>query len=128
MPKKYKIGYRKPPKRTQFRKGQSGNPSGRPKNTKNFKTDLLEELSEQIAIQERGHSLTISKQRAMIKSLIAAALKGDTKASSILLQRLEKIQEEESSDFGGSEKLSDTDNKILNDYIQRLKGENDSKN
>jgi Family of unknown function (DUF5681) len=28
---KYKVGYCKPPKHTQFKKGVSGNPSGRPK-------------------------------------------------------------------------------------------------
>jgi hypothetical protein len=30
----YEIGYRKPPKATQFRKGRSGNPRGRPKRSK----------------------------------------------------------------------------------------------
>ena len=39
------VGYRKPPKATQFKQGQSGNPHGRPKGTKNLKTDLIEELS-----------------------------------------------------------------------------------
>jgi hypothetical protein len=27
----YEVGYGKPPRRTQFRKGQSGNPGGRPR-------------------------------------------------------------------------------------------------
>lgn len=29
--RKYKIGYAKPPKATRFKKGQSGNPNGRPR-------------------------------------------------------------------------------------------------
>ncbi len=33
------VGYCKPPKRTRFQPGQSGNPRGRPKGTKNLKTD-----------------------------------------------------------------------------------------
>ena len=42
------VGYKRPPKHTQFKPGQSGNPRGRGKNTRNFKTDLVEELREQI--------------------------------------------------------------------------------
>lgn len=35
MDKEYEIGYGKPPKEYQFKKGQSGNKKGRPKNSKN---------------------------------------------------------------------------------------------
>ena len=34
----YKVGKGKPPKRTQFKKGQSGNPSGARKHDQNLKT------------------------------------------------------------------------------------------
>ena len=44
----YEVGYGKPPKHTRFQPGQSGNPRGRPKGTKNLKTDLEEELSERV--------------------------------------------------------------------------------
>jgi hypothetical protein len=48
----YPVGYGKPPASTQFRKGQSGNRSGRPKGTNNLKTDLLEELREKVTLKE----------------------------------------------------------------------------
>ena len=44
------IGFGNPPKKSQFKKGQSGNPSGRPKGTRNFGTHLDEVLNTPITI------------------------------------------------------------------------------
>ncbi len=85
MPSDYKVGYRKPPRHRQFKKGQSGNPKGRPKDAKNIKTELAEELQEKIVVREDGKRKVVSKQRAIIKSLEAKALKGDTRAANVLL-------------------------------------------
>jgi len=79
------VGYKRPPKHTQFKPGQTGNPRGRRKNVRNFKTDLLAELGEQIPIRENGRERKISKQRAFIKALVAAAIKGDMRATSALV-------------------------------------------
>jgi hypothetical protein len=40
--KPYEVGYGKPPKRSRFRKGVSGNRKGRPKGKRNFVTVLTE--------------------------------------------------------------------------------------
>lgn len=81
----YKVGYRKPPTHTRFTKGKSGNPKGRPRGTKNLRTDLREELAEQISVREGDRTVKISKQRGIIKSLVARTLKGDSRASASLL-------------------------------------------
>jgi hypothetical protein len=87
----YEVGYGKPPKATQFKTGQSGNPKGRPKGTNNLKTDLVEELGEHITLSEGGKSKRLSKQRALVKSLTARAIKGDASAMRTLLNLMLKV-------------------------------------
>jgi hypothetical protein len=78
-------GFGRPPKRTQFKKGTSGNPGGRPKKVSNFKTDLAAELQEKLVLTENGKERRITKQRAFIKTLTAAAIKKDIRAVNALL-------------------------------------------
>jgi hypothetical protein len=77
----YKVGYGRPPKSGQFRRGKTGNPGGRPKGSLKLATDLAAELNEQITVREDGRARRVSKQRALIKSLMAKALQGDVRAN-----------------------------------------------
>ncbi|EKS41331.1 DUF5681 domain-containing protein [Afipia broomeae] len=94
-PEEEKIGYGKPPAKTRFKPGQSGNPNGRPKGSVNLKTDLRSELSEKIRIREGERSLKVSKQRAMLKALVAKALKGDARAANVVLTLVGRLFEPE---------------------------------
>lgn len=96
MSKDYEVGYGRPPKHTQFKKGRSGNPKGRPKGTKNFATDLAEELNERVIIREGGKTKRVSKQRAAIKALIAKSLRGDVRALAQLVSCLAREFKEHS--------------------------------
>lgn len=120
MPVDYEAGYKKPPTHTRFKKGQSGNPNGRPKGTKNLKTELMEELQELILVSEGGSRRTVSKQRAMLKSLTAKAVQGDARAATILVNLvLRLIQQDE--DTGAADDLSEEDLAILEHYETRLR-------
>jgi hypothetical protein len=79
------VGYKCPPRDHQFRPGKSGNPSGRPKGARNFKSDLREELSELVTIREGKRDVQVSKQRALIKSLVDAAIGGNQRAAATML-------------------------------------------
>jgi len=85
MTDEHKVGYGKPPKSGQFKRGKSGNPKGRPKGSLKLATDLAAELNELIMVREDGRARRVSKQRALIKSLMARALQGDVRANTALL-------------------------------------------
>jgi uncharacterized protein DUF5681 len=57
----HRVGYGKPPAQTRFKKGQSGNPTGRPKGTPNFATALERALEEQVVVNEGGQRRTVTK-------------------------------------------------------------------
>jgi hypothetical protein len=105
--KEYAVGYGKPPEATRFKAGQSGNPKGRPRGTRNLATDLHEELNETITVREGTATKAISKQRAMVKSLMNAALKGDTRATAqvtALIERYtDKVEREKAEQVLGAE-------------------------
>jgi len=102
MAREYQIGYRKPPKATRFKPGQSGNPKGRPKGSPNLASDLSAELGEQITVREGGEAQRVSKQRALIKSLMAKALQGDVRATTALLTLYARVITEPPEDESGS--------------------------
>lgn len=52
--KDYEVGYGKPPKRTRFKKGQSGNPKGRPKGAKGFTASLKREMESKVTALSEG--------------------------------------------------------------------------
>ncbi|MGL4367356.1 MAG: DUF5681 domain-containing protein [Brevinemataceae bacterium] len=86
-----KIGYKQPPKSSQFRKGVSGNTKGRPKGSKNLRTILKKELEEKMTIQEKGKTKKITKQEAIIKTLVNNTLKGDKNTMQALLRLITNI-------------------------------------
>ena len=100
MTKPSDLGYRKPPEATRFKPGKSGNPKGRPKGSANLATDLSAELGEQITVREGGRPRRISKQRALIKSLMAKALQGDVRATTALLALYARVISEPPEDEG----------------------------
>jgi hypothetical protein len=82
----YKVGYKKPPKETQFKSGKSGNPQGRPKKVAPSLADAFLAFSERyISVIENGERKRKTMIEAFVAQLFAAALKGDRQACKLIV-------------------------------------------
>jgi hypothetical protein len=115
----YTVGHGKPPVATRFVKGQSGNPSGRPRGKRNLATTLLAVLNELVPIIENGKRRRITKLEATFKQIVNRAASGDVAATRVLLQlfpSLEQVLAE--PDDAGSDPAADR--AVLANLITRL--------
>lgn len=104
------VGYGRPPRSTRFRKGESGNPSGRPRRRLTFAGALLDEL----ATPMPGTSLGRTKLQALIGTLVDSAIAGNARAQSVLVSALARIGD---ADDQESPALTPDDQEILNAYV-----------
>lgn len=86
----YEVGYAKPPKHSQFQKGKSGNPKGRPKGSKSAYTLAMEMYFKPVTVLVNGKPKKMPVIAALNAKLASAALKGDLKALKIALDRYDK--------------------------------------
>ena len=77
----YEVGYSKPPVGSRFKKGQSGNPSGRPKEKKNMNTMIQKLLYAPIQIQQNGKTTTVAALEAILLKMRNNALAGDFRSA-----------------------------------------------
>jgi hypothetical protein len=89
----YEVGYGKPPRNTQFRKGVSGDPKGRPKKALDFDHALLRESRVSVTINENGQRRRITKHELAIKQLLNKTIGGNIPAARIYFDRHQKASE-----------------------------------
>ena len=88
IPPSYEVGYGRPPKSTQWQKGQCGNPKRiRKKNPKPV-VDMIDEFLSggEIDIVENGISRRVSNFEAILLQLWIKAMAGKKRAANVLLQ------------------------------------------
>ena len=73
-PEDYKVGYGKPPENHRFKKGQSGNPKGRPRDKKADQIDVRNILGSEITIRERGKKRKAFAFEASLQAQVNRAL------------------------------------------------------
>jgi Family of unknown function (DUF5681) len=117
----YAIGYCKPPLRSRFQPGRSGNPRGRAKGQLNLETALKNELNRLITIREGDRSRRLKKGDAWVVRTVNGALNNDPKANATLVALLRTFVLGQAQEVAESSITSD-DQGLLTDYLQRHGG------
>ena len=118
MKREYNVGYGKPPTHSRFRTGQSGNPKGRPKGSRNFSTDVKATLEEPIRVTHHGKSKTVSTQRAALLRLREKALSGDARALDRLVELARFYNDEEMAEAAA--KMNAPDAEIVKAHDEKV--------
>lgn len=127
----YDVGYGKPPKHSQFKPGQSGNPKGRPKHAKGLNTIVRETLGGKVAVRTATGTKQISKIEAVLQKTLEKAMKGDARAQLELMKLWRAAvpdtpEVDDSPDLANAtEPLTSADLAILEAYAARLSIEED---
>ena len=119
------VGYRNPPKGSQFVPGKSGNPKGRPKGSRTIGAVLHDILQQKLAVTESGKTRRIAALEVMLRRLVNDAVRSDPKAIKLLLSIVDR--------YGGSpetqlrlDELLAEDQAILARFMPGLDGAEDA--
>lgn len=113
----YKVGYKKPPKHTQFKPGESGNYAGRPRKDRTAKGALRAALNKKVTVTENGVRTSYTKFELIYASMVNSAVKGDMRAAKEVLSSMRAMGLDQEQDSMGAD-LKD-DNLVLG-LIERL--------
>lgn len=87
----HKVGYKNPPAHSQFKKGQSGNPKGRPKQEVSMLNTLCRVLGENVSVRIGDEVIRMPAFEAMIRAHAINAAKGDVKAFKIFVSLVREL-------------------------------------
>ena len=115
----YDVGYGRPPVATRFQLGGIGNPKGRPKKEKTVGQDLEEALMIRVRIEENGRSKTMTAQQVILRNLVRAAARGDTRAIHLVFTLRDRYRDSPETTLNPTD-LESEDRKILEEYLAML--------
>jgi hypothetical protein len=115
------VGRGHPPKHTQFPKGKSGNPKGRPKGSKNLSTLLREAADDQVFATIDGEKRKISKLQATTMQLATKAASGDQAAMKQFLEWMDEIEARAAAAKPSQFPLSEADIEVIRATYERMK-------
>lgn len=115
------VGYKRPPKETQFKAGVSGNPRGRPKGRVSLGTALQKALLERVEIRENGKQRMASKLEVVVKQLVNKSAAGDMRAIQFLAWLI-GVYAPEPSEQAAQDPLEAHDQQLLESIANRMRG------
>lgn len=116
--KAYETGYGKPPKEKQFKKGKSGNPSGRPKGARNLRTIVEEALGKEVQARHAGRPVKMTAFELMMASQVSKAAHGDVSAARLMIELAHKIGAFALAPQAAADELSAEDRQIVEMLLQ----------
>ena len=122
----YEVGFKKPPKATRFARGQSGNPNGRPKGSKNLATIVTTAAMQLITVTEHGKTRQVTKLEAAMTQLLNNAASGDFGAMRLLIQVIPGM-ESQAAKIGAPALSDERDRQVLGELLKRFKQTKQSK-
>ncbi len=117
------VGYKRPPERTRFKKGQPGNPKGRPRTSdlgmgggRSADALVLREAARPVTIREGGETRQISAIEAVLRSQYVSATRGSAFSQKHIIERYDRAEREERN------RIRD-ENQLWEGYIARCREE-----
>jgi hypothetical protein len=118
------VGYGKPPRQYTWKKGQSANPKGRKKGSKNESTILRELLNRKIKIREGKNVRTVTVLEGMLLNFVEDSLKTkNTKSAAFLLNRYGALVSGEAQ----PNEITEDDREVLKAFAKRAAAERETK-
>lgn len=121
-PPSEKVGRGKPPKHTQFKKGESGNIKGRPKGSKNLATLIADAAYDQITVTTKsGEKRKLSRIQATTLQLANKAAQGDVRSILKFMEWVDAVEERAAAARPPEMPIGDADLKVLHEIYTRMK-------
>jgi hypothetical protein len=118
------VGYGKPPVHTRFRKGKSGNPTGKRKHGEAARAEALirQEVYRLLTVREGDAVKKMPALQAVIRSQIAAAAKGNVTAQRAVVKIVQDIEDARARRTGASanKKLNKDGNDITDEELMDI--------
>lgn len=115
------AGYGTPPKATQFQKGGSGNPKGRPRGSKNIATLIAQAAYDKITVTTKnGEKRKLSRVQAAILQLANKAAQGDDKAMLRYIEMVDDVEQRAAAARPPETPMGEKDLAVLHEVYKRL--------
>jgi hypothetical protein len=113
-----KVGYKKPPQHSRWKKGQCGNPRGRTKGALNLKNEVKLMLEAPVTVNDRGKPKRMTTLKAALWRIREKALKGHDRSIELLLNLVARyvgLAPDSTSD------ISDRDKAIFDHFCEKIR-------
>jgi Family of unknown function (DUF5681) len=119
----YQVGYKHPPKQTQFPPGTSGNPAGRPKGSRNLHSIVREAGKRIVKVNGPAGQREVSLTEAVVMQMANSAAQGDHRAQRQFLN-LVAVSEQVEDEGADETVLHVSDRAVMASMLKRMRDTN----